>query len=279
MTRRLRMLAACEMSGRVRDAFAARGWEAWSADLLPSETPVRYLAPRTQDSPTGGVAGHFQGDVRDLFHWSHPVNAGRKDAKQAHVDQLARDTPAGEYLPMSGMPLWDLVIAFPPCTDLSLAGARYWKEKQQRGPNGEPSKQDLAAKFFIQMVYAPSPLTAVENPVGIMGRKKNPLYRVPDQVVQPWMFGDPLIKNTCLWLRGLPQLTATHTVEDFPELERVATGGGSYRVDLRVKGRANNGHEDSEGRARRHIVRSRTPGGFARAMASQWGPFAEAYYA
>ena len=262
------MLAACEMSGRVRDAFAARGWEAWSADLLPSESPVAlatgnylgrgYRARRLQHDgqPLNQNAAHYQGDVRDLFKWAHPVNAGRA----AECGQ--RMCVAPKY------PLWDLVIAFPPCTHLSLAGARYWKAKQQprydEYGNALPSLQEEAASFFTEMTKAPAPHVAVENPVGIMGRKENPLYRVPDQVAQPWMFGDPLVKKTCLWLKSLPRLGPTHNVEDYPELERVATGGGSYRVDLRVKGRA-----------MRDIVRSRTPHGLARAMAAQWGDFIE----
>ena len=264
--RRLRVLAACEMSGRVRDAFAARGWEAWSADLLPSESPVAlatgsylnrgYRSRRILHNgrPLDQNAAHYQGDVRDLFSWEHPVNEGRIFQSR---------TPY----------LWDLVIAFPPCTHLALSGARYWKQKQADG------RQAGGAAFFMEMVQAPAPYVAVENPVGIMGRKKDPLYRRPDQIVQPWMFGDPLVKNTCLWLKGLPQLHATHVVEDFPELERVATGGGSYRVDKRRTGKANNAHEDSEGRARRAILRSMTPPGLAAAMAAQWGPYLEGVYA
>src|SRR5579859_7667450 len=90
----LRMLAACEYSGRVRDAFAARGWDAWSCDVLPSET----------------TGQHIQGDIRSLFTMIHP-----------HA--------------------FDLIIAFPPCTDLSLAGARFWAEKRADG------RQQAAANF------------------------------------------------------------------------------------------------------------------------------------
>jgi site-specific DNA-cytosine methylase len=250
------------MSGRVRDAFAARGWEAWSADLLPSETRVAaelfpgglalYPGQRKGETLRGY---HYRGDVRDLFDWYHPVN-------EAHRIDCG----------WSDLPLWDLVIAFPPCTDLSSAGARYWKQKQADG------RQAAAAAFFMEMVNAPAPYVAVENPRGIMGRKpdpktgKNPLYRVPDQVVQPYWFGDPLLKNTCLWLKGLPHLKPDNLVTP---TGRVATGGGSYRVDKRNTGNANNTYEDSEGRARRHILRSLTPRGFARAMADQWGPFVE----
>lgn len=260
------MLAACEMSGRVRDAFAARGWEAWSADLLPSETPVRTKV----DSSGRGVhrlyvtdakgkilnrtppnTHHYQGDVLDLFGWYHPVNLAHWKACDGLPDHLA--------------PLWDLVIAFPPCTDLSLAGARYWKEKRADG------RQDEAANFFFLMADAPAPHIAIENPRGDMTRR----WRPPDQYVEPWQFGDPLKKKIGLWLYGLPLLTADNPVEP---TGRVATGGGSHRTDIAAGRGRQNWHEDSEGRARRGIVRSRTSAQVARAMADQWGSYLEGLY-
>jgi hypothetical protein len=260
------MLAACEMSGRVRDAFAARNWEAWSADILPSETPVRYTqlddGCYDRDQSVDVLSCHYQGDVRDLFHWDHSVNRDRKDFAWSDVYG---------YEPLTA-PLWDLVIAFPPCTHLSLAGARYWKEKREPrfDENFEEiwSVQDEAAAFFMEMVNAPAPYVAVENPRGDMTRR----YRAPDQYVQPYWFGDPLAKLTGVWLENLPLLTADNMVE--PE-GRVATGGGSYRVDIRHGRGPNNGHEDSQGRVNRQRERNRTLPGLARAMAEQWGSYAE----
>ena len=213
----MRVLVACEYSGRVRDAFIARGHDAISCDLLPSDTP----------------GPHYQGDVIDLFDRQ-----------------------------------WDMVIAFPPCTDLSLAGARFWKAKQADG------RQQAAARFFMDMVNAPAKRVAVENPRGIMTK----LYRPPDQVVEPWWFGDPFRKKTCLWLRGLPLLEADHTLDDYPELTRAASGGGSWRTDKGLTTAVSGGtgtnrtswYEDSEGRKNRAKVRSRTFPGVARAMADQW---------
>lgn len=211
----MKMLAACESSGRVRDAFAARGWDAWSCDLEPSETPGQ----------------HIQGDILSVFSWSLG---------------------------------WDLIIAFPPCTDLSLAGARFWKQKQADG------RQHAAAKFFMQMVYdSPALHVAVENPRGRMSE----LYRRPDQIVEPWWFGDPYAKKTCLWLRYLPLLTADKPVEP---AGRVATGGGSWKVDKAAGHKAMSAYEDSEGRKNRARVRSRTFPGFAESMARQWGSYLEA---
>src|SRR5580693_3639339 len=108
----LRVLVGCECSGRVREAFAARGWEAWSADLLSSEiTPRRSAAGKdiTVNLPSEGKGGHYQGDVRDLFNWNHPVNAQRSSRE--------RNTPVWK----PRLHLWDLAILHPPCTDLSYA--------------------------------------------------------------------------------------------------------------------------------------------------------------
>lgn len=267
-----RVLVGCEMSGEVCHAFARLGWEAVSADLLPGEKPdtdYRDMASvlYDDDPQAGGRHGsarHYRGDVRDLFSWSHPVNVGRLDEMQASLKP-------------DGHPLWDLAVLHPPCTDLSQAGARYWRFKDA-DLGGDGSMQEGAA-FFMEMTAAPAPLVAVENPVGVMcwkpGEKRSVGYRPPDQVVQPWWFGDRLKKSTCLWLKGLPLLTADDPVD--PEgAPRVTTGGGSHRTDFARDGKSNNSWEDSRGRKFRHIMRSMTPPGFARAMASQWTAFVEA---
>lgn len=210
-----RMLAACESSGRVRDAFAARGWDAWSCDLEASETPGQ----------------HIQGDISKIYAMTHTF-------------------------------AFDLIVAFPPCTDLSLAGAVWWKQKQADG------RQQAAANFFMSMIYSPAVHVAVENPRGWM----NKYYRQPDQVVEPWWFGDAYAKKTCLWLQRLPGLVADDPVTP---TGRVATGGGSWRSDSAAARKAMNSYEDSEGRKNRAKVRSRTFPGVARAMADQWGGFIE----
>lgn len=238
-----RVLIACEMSGRVRTQFAKRGWDAWSCDLLPDESAM--WCPEgdgacSQCDPCWG--NHYQGDVFDII---------------------------GED--------WNLVIEHPPCTDLSQAGARYWKQKQEDG------RQKAAIQFFLKLHDAPRPqaYVATENPVGVMNYP--PVGREPDQIVQPWMFGDPLTKRTCLWFRPtigwdmLPLLQATHSIADYPDgVNRVTTGGGSWRTDA-ANGRTgmNRAWEDSQGRARRDILRSITPEGFAKAAADQWGAYVE----
>ena len=231
-------LIACEMSGRVRTQFAKRGWDAWSADLLPDEF---YL---WNDGGYLENSRHYQGDVLDI---------------------ISED--------------WDLVIAHPPCTDLSQAGARYWKQKQADG------RQRRAVDFFMKLYRMPRPeaYVVVENPVGFIPQ----VFREPDQTVEPWWFGDPLSKKTCLWYRPadfsrphevsrlldhLPLLLPDRIVEP---TGRVTTGGGSWKTD-KARGKTGmNNWEDSQGRARRHILRSLTPGGFARACAEQFGSYIE----
>ena len=95
-----------------------------------------------------------------------------------------------------------MIIAFPPCTDLAVSGARHFAAKRTDG------RQQAAIKFFMQIVNADCARIAIENPVGIMSS----IYRKPDQIIQPWQFGHGETKRTCLWLQGLPPLTPTKIV-------------------------------------------------------------------
>ncbi|AKT48216.1 hypothetical protein ADJ70_03345 [Olsenella sp. oral taxon 807] len=141
---------------------------------------------------------------------------------------------------------WDMVIAFPPCTHLACSGARWFGEKRRDG------RQQSAIGLFLALATLDHvPRVAVENPVGIMSR----LYRKPDQVIQPWQFGHPETKATCLWLRGLPPLVPTHDVSD--EMARLPDAM-AHRV-----------HHMAPGPDRQRL-RGRTYPGIARAMAEQW---------
>lgn len=139
---------------------------------------------------------------------------------------------------------WDMVIAFPPCTHLASSGARYFSKKRLDG------RQQEAINFFLFFVSLDVPLVAIENPIGIMST----IYRQPDQIVEPWWFGDPVQKATCLWLKGLPPLYPT--VNGFREM---------LKNDM---GRELSNMPPSKQRA---TLRSRTPEGMANAMAEQWG--------
>ena len=142
---------------------------------------------------------------------------------------------------------WDLIIAHPPCTDLATSGARWFPEKQK------DMRQQKAVAFFMHFVLAPCERIAVENPIGIMST----CYEKPTQIVQPWWFGDPYEKSTCLWLKGLPALKPTNPVE--PEPRQVLSSGRSMPAWY------------SKGGKERQKLRSKTFDGMAQAMGSQWG--------
>tara|TARA_R110002051_G_scaffold20921_1_gene56282 strand:+ start:162 stop:728 length:567 start_codon:yes stop_codon:yes gene_type:complete len=133
---------------------------------------------------------------------------------------------------------WDLMICHPPCTHLSVSGAKHFADKRQDG------RQQSAISFFMRLSRASIPRIAIENPVCVMST----LWRKPDQIIQPWQFGHGETKATCLWLKGLPPLQPTKVVE-----------GREQRVHRMPPG-PNRGKE-----------RSRTFPGIARAMAEQWG--------
>lgn len=151
---------------------------------------------------------------------------------------------------------WDMIIAFPPCTHLANSGAAYWKEKQADG------RQQAAIDFFMQFVNCDCSKVAIENPVGIMSKA----YRKPDQIIQPWQFGDEASKKTCLWLKGLPALCPTNIVDkgEFYRIYTPAKNGKAYSVPLWYQKLG--GLPPAE----RAKMRSKTFPGIARAMAEQW---------
>ena len=190
------------------------------------------------------VACEESGTVRRAF---------RKAGQDAYsCDLLPSDDPEYHYQcdvfhpdVLGGGQKWDLMIAHPPCTHLAVSGARWFKDKLQ--------EQEEALEFVRRLMNAPVPKIAIENPVSIISSR----IRKPDQIVQPWMFGDPFTKTTCLWLKNLPLLQPTDIVD---RGERHVTKSGKslpkwYNIP------------PSEDRAK---IRSRTFQGFAEAMAKQW---------
>ena len=191
----MRVLVACEYSGTVRDAFSALGHDAWSCDLLPTESP--------------GL--HYQGDVLGVICDNE----------------------------------WDLMVAHPPCTYLSSSGL-HWNK---RTPGREQKTTDAIA-FVRALMDAPIQRIAIENPIG----RISTAIRKPDQIIQPWMFGDDASKSTCLWLKGLPKLRATDVIKK----ERYANQTPSGQNKLGPS-------------PDRWKVRSKTYNGIANAIAAQWG--------
>lgn len=196
----MRVLVACEYSGRVRDAFLSRGHDALSCDLLPTDRP----------------GPHYQGNVFDIL----------SDG-------------------------WDLMIAHPPCTYLSVSGM-HWTTRGLR----DPQLTEDALDFVRKLMEAPIEKIALENPISIISSR----IRKPDQFVQPWQFGHDASKKTCLWLKNLELLKPTNIIEG--------------RI---VNGKKRWGNQTDSGQNRlapsedRWKKRSETYQGIAEAMADQWG--------
>jgi hypothetical protein len=191
----MKVLVACEYSGRVRDAFIGGGHDAMSCDLLPTDAP----------------GPHYQGDIRDVLDYS-----------------------------------WDLMIAHPPCTFLSNAGARFLYPKGVL--NEERLAKGLGAKEFFMLLYnSKIPKICIENPI------PSKVYGLPPytQIIEPYQFGHPFKKKTCLWLKNLDLLTPTNVVTE--------------RQSSKVPGNwFNKGGKD------RQKNRAKTFQGIADAMATQW---------
>lgn len=150
---------------------------------------------------------------------------------------------------------WDMIIAFPPCTHLAVSGARYFEQKRKDG------RQQAAIDFFMCFVTADCERIAIENPVGIMSTK----HRKPDQIIQPFWFGDKARKSTCLWLKNLKTLEPTNIVD----CGEIAKGGFSVGASLNYA-TDENGKIISWNDPRTAKIRSKTFPGIAKAMAEQW---------
>lgn len=152
---------------------------------------------------------------------------------------------------------WDAIIAFPPCTYLTVTGNRWFNiEKYGEKAIKRFELRDEAIKFFMRFVNCDCKFVAIENPIGVISS----VYRKPDQIIQPYMFGDPERKSTCLWLRNLPLLKPTKIVK--PNIYKYKNG----------KGTDSNWHINSLKLPpkERAIFRSKTFPGIAKAMATQW---------
>ena len=184
-----------------------------------------------QECSGGHPEWHIQGDVLGLINGECTFQTA----------DLHTHTQTGK---------WDLIIAHPPCTDLAVSGARWFPEKQR------DFRQQKACVFFMQMILADCEKIAVENPIGIMSN----VYRKPEQIIQPYEFGHPYRKATCLWLKGLPKLIPTETVE--PIISTYHCKNGKTVTFSADYGSGSPGHGKR---------RSVTYSGIAKAMAEQWG--------
>ena len=224
-----KVLVACEESQTVCKAFRERGFEAYSCDI--------------QDCSGGHPEWHIKADVLPLLNGD--ISFTTMGGCDVTIDK------------------WDLIIAHPPCTYLTVTGNR-WFDVQQYGDAARQRFKERykAIVFFMQMALAWCDHVAVENPVCIMGSA----WRSADQVIQPWQFGHPTVKKTCLWLKGLPELKPTQIVEvDTSDVYEYVASNGRIKHDSRNRSRCR-----TEDRAKH---RSKTFEGIAEAMAEQWGNY------
>jgi site-specific DNA-cytosine methylase len=151
---------------------------------------------------------------------------------------------------------WDILICFPPCTDLAVSGARHFERKIADG------SQQKSIEFFMALANCNIPKIAIENPIGIMSGK----WRKPDQIIQPWQFGDKAQKSTCLWLKGLPKLVPTEIVDKGEFFEFTSKKGEKKRMPMWYY----KALQDAKTPEQRRTLRSKTFPGMAKAMAEQW---------
>ena len=159
---------------------------------------------------------------------------------------------------------WDMMIAHPPCTFLSVSGARHMYNKDGSVNESRLRNQNEALEFVQKLMDADIPRIAIENPISVISSK----IRKPDQIIQPYMFGDKASKSTCLWLKNLPKLVATNVVEkgEFKEWIDKKTGKTKRQATWYYDALIN-----SKTPEERRTLRSKTFKGIAQAIASQWG--------
>ena len=220
----MKILVACEESQAVTIELRRLGHEAYSCDI--------------QGCSGGHPEWHIKGDVLPLLNGDCEFN-----------------TMDGERHAISGR--WDMIIAHPPCTYLTNAGARWlWAGGKL---NEERYKKGMEArKFFMRFIEADCPRIAVENPI------PSAVYELPTytQIIQPYEYGHPNTKKTCLWLKGLPPLQPAEIVK--PEkARRFQQKNGKWRYSC--------WEMDQRGGKERARERSKTFPGIAKAMAEQWG--------
>lgn len=232
----MKVLVACEESQEVCKAFRERGHEAYSCDV--------------QECSGGHPEWHIKRDVIEIIY---------PDIVTFNFGYFCTQDGAMHKLPIH----WDLIIAHPPCTYLSNAGAR-WLYAGGKINSNRYMEGWKGRAFFMAMLDAPCDKIAVENPI------PSKVFHLPPytQVIQPYEYGHPYSKKTCLWLKGLPALQPTEIIAE--HIPYVFSGSYNKSHDPKYKGASRKG-----GSAK---MRAKTFSGIARAMAEQWGSEALAEY-
>ena len=236
----MNVLVACEESQRVCISFRERGHNAFSCDI--------------QECSGGHQEWHIKGDVLRVLN---PVFFNCEFADELADYAIPFRTEDGIT---HCVDKWDLIIAHPPCTYLTVTGNR-WFNVERYGEKAlqRIERREHAAEFFMQFVYAKCEKICIENPVGYMSTA----FKKPSQIIQPYYFGDHVRKATCLWLKGLDKLKPTEIV-DYEVFKHGFSGPCRYVKD-------ENGKILSYSDPRTAKERSKTFWGIARAMAAQWG--------
>lgn len=236
MRREINVLVACEESQAVCKAFRKLGQNAYSCDILPSSG--------------GHPEWHFCHDIVTVLN--------RTDLTLENGDQANINAE------------WDIMIGHPPCTFLAVSGAKWYyhpddkdlpieqRRPHPKFPNRAKDREDGAA-FFMLLANADIKRIAIENPVGIMSRR----WRKPNQTIQPYMFGDPFSKGTCLWLKNLRELHPSRETDDRGEW--IVFGSGK-----KLPKWYSDGLTKTKSAEERRTARSKTFPGIARAIAEQW---------
>ena len=245
MKRKLNILVACEESQAVCRAFRSMGHNAYSCDLFDC---------------SGTMFGTDIANPHPEWHFNHDVTTvlNKTDLKLQNGEQAVID---GD---------WDLMIGHPPCTFLAVSGAKWMydprdkdKPVSERRPHPSfPTRrqdQEDGANFFLFLAKANVKRIAIENPVGVMSSR----WRKPDQNVQPYMFGDPYSKNTCLWLKNLRPLHPSKETDDHGE--RIYSESGKSQPKW-----YSDGLTKTKTKEERQKWRSKTFPGIARAISEQW---------
>lgn len=220
----MKVLVACEESQAVTKEFRALGHEAYSCDII--------------ECSGGHPEWHIMQDVLTLLNgYCHFKTC---NGLEHYIDAK-----------------WDMIIAFPPCTYLTVTGNRWFNvEKYGEKAIERQRLREEAVKFFMAFANADCERIAIENPIGVMSSE----FRKPNQIIHPYMFGDPERKGTCLWLKNLPELVPTNIVE--PRIIKYKNG----------KGTDSPWHMETMSLppAERAKMRSKTFPGIAKAMSEQW---------
>lgn len=231
----LNVLIACEESQRVCSEFRKLGHNAYSCDLL--------------NSSGGHPEWHFNIDVFDVIKNKGGV------------------LETGEFIRINGN--WDIMIAHPPCTFLAVSGAKWFyhpddkempiseRRPHPKFPNRAQDRED-GVNFFLSLTNADIKYIAIENPIGIMSSR----FRKPNQIAQPYWFGDPASKATCLWLKNLSPLKATNIVDKGEYIE--------FKSGKKIPRWYSDAFTKAKSPEERRTMRSKTFPGFAQAIATQW---------